>query len=163
MTVEDGTGLSTSDAYVAQTTADTYHLARGNAAWAAATSDQKSAAIVRASQALDGMYGKQWPGVRLTSAQAMDWPRADAYDLDGYTLSGVPQGVADAACEGALVELTAGTLSSSIDTSVEEIQVGPIRKKMRSGGAIQKSYPAVSRALRRIIVGSAANIGLVRT
>lgn len=162
MTVEDGTGLSSSNAYVAQTTADTYHLARGNTAWASATSDQKNAAIVRASQAIDGMYGKAWPGARLTLTQAMDWPRTGAYDLDGYALTLVPQGVADAACEGALLELTAGTLSASIDSSVEEVQVGPIKKRTRTGGGSPKTYPTVARALRRIIRRTGANVALSR-
>lgn len=162
MTVEDGTGLAAANAYVAEATADTYHLARGNTAWAAALTGAKQAAIVRASQALDGMYGKSWPGVRLTSAQGLDWPRGGAYDLDGYVLSGVPQGVADAACEAALLELTAGTLAVSIDQSVEEVQVGPIRKKMRSGGQTAKTYPTVARALRRIIRGGGGNVAIDR-
>lgn len=162
MTVEDGTGLSTADAYVAQVAADAYHLARGNSSWAAATSDQKNAAIVRATQAIDGMYGKAWPGGRLTSTQALDWPRADAYDLDGYALTLVPQGVKDAACEAALLELTAGTLSASIDVSVEEVQVGPIKKRTRTGGTGPKVYPTVARALRRIIRGTGANVALDR-
>jgi len=162
MIIEDGTGLSTADAYVAQATADAYHLARGNSAWAAATSDQKNAAIVRATQAIDGMYGKAWPGIRSSETQALDWPRVDAYDVDGYALTLVPQGVKDAACEAALLELTAGTLSASIDVSVEEVQVGPIKKRTRTGGGGPKTYPTIARSLRRIIRSTGANVALAR-
>lgn len=163
MTVEDGTGLTTANSYESVVNADAYHLARGNSSWAAATTANKETALVRSTQALDGMYGRQWPGIRLTSDQSLDWPRDDALDTDGYELTGVPQGIKDATCEGALVELgSAGALSAALDQSVESIKVGPIEKKMRSGGAKTKTYPGIVRALRRILPGASGCIALER-
>ncbi len=157
LTVEDGSGLSAANSYVSLEEALAYHADHGNAAWAAATTDEaRSAALVRGAAALDGMYGGRWPGVRYSDLQGLDWPRSSAWDRDGYPLTGVPAKVKAAACEAALIELgNAGALSKKSDTGLAELTVGPITKKWLSGsGAAQTAYPAIKQALARIVRGS---------
>ena len=85
--VEDGTGLTESNAYVENDYVTDYHVARGgadNLAWTAATTLQKDNAIVRACTYLDIRFGRKFIGTKLTLEQAMEWPRANAIDLDGF-------------------------------------------------------------------------------
>lgn len=147
MTVEDGTGLSTAQSYVSVADADTYHTAHGNTTWTGVDA-LKEAALVRATQALDARYS--WQGFRLVETQALDWPRYDAYDVDGYYLSGVPQGIKDALCELALLELvTPGELTESVEVSVKREKVGVLETEYFERPTT--SYPAVDNALRRLI------------
>lgn len=147
MIVEDGTGLSTAQSYVSVADADAYHTAHGNATWTGVDA-LKEAALVRATQALDARYS--WQGYRLVETQALDWPRYDAYDVDGYYLSGVPQGIKDALCEMALLELvTPGELTESVEVSVKREKVGPLETEYYEHP--RTSYPAVENALRRIV------------
>lgn len=110
--VEDGTGLATAQSYISAADASTYHTAHGNTAWTG-TDAVKEAALVRATAWLDGRYLSRWPGVRYTSTQALEWPRAGAVDCDGNELSAmVPAALKNALCEAALKELVkAGSLS----------------------------------------------------
>lgn len=96
--------------------ADSYHAARGNAGWAG-TDEVKTAALVRASQYVDGLAGTTtpsgctyyWPGVKSGGrAQRQAWPRRDAFDADGNPLADdeVPAEVVEATYEAALRELT---------------------------------------------------------
>lgn len=147
MIVEDGTGLSTAQSYISVANADTYHTAHGNTTWTGVDA-LKEAALVRATQALDARY--DWPGFRLVSTQALDWPRYDAYDVDGYILSDVPQGIKDALCEMALLELvTPGELTESVEVSVKREKVGALETEYFERP--RTSYPAVDNALRRIL------------
>jgi hypothetical protein len=82
LTVEDGTGLTDSDAYISLADAEAYYLEYEGAAWDVDSSDTlKEAAIRRAARYLDGM---RWKGERTSKrAQSMDWPRFGATDCDG--------------------------------------------------------------------------------
>ncbi|MBD9510004.1 hypothetical protein IB265_24830 [Ensifer sp. ENS10] len=62
--------------------AQAYHEARGNMAWNAGTGTdpQREAALLRASEALDGIYGPRFPGKKATRTQERAWPRVGAVD-----------------------------------------------------------------------------------
>jgi len=157
--IEDGTGLADAVSYVSSADADIYHAARGNSTWTGTTA-AKEAALVRATQALDGRY--RWPGVLYSDTQALDWPRTDAYDVDGNEIEGVPQGVIDAACEAALVELIEpDALSPSVETGVRREKVGGIEAEYF--GTQRTGYTKIAHCLRRIIRSSAGGIKIVRT
>ncbi|QND32774.1 hypothetical protein HB772_11260 [Sinorhizobium meliloti] len=59
-----------------------YHEARGNVAWSAGsvTDPQREAALLRASEALDGIYGPRFPGKKASRTQVRAWPRIGAVD-----------------------------------------------------------------------------------
>jgi len=152
--VEDGTGLAGANSYVSLADANAYFTDRGNTAWDEAEDEDKLAALVRASAALDGMYGYRWPGTRYTDLQALDWPRSGAWDRDSYPLTGVPQKVKEATCEAASVELgTSGALSKSAEPGLSELTVGAITKKWASSSGAANSYPAIGQKLARIVRG----------
>lgn len=97
--------------------ADAYHAARGNTTWAG-SEEQKTAALVRASQYIDSLGGtvkagtscvRTWPGAKTGGrAQSLAWPRQDAYDSEGAAIDPVtvPIEVVTATYEAALIELT---------------------------------------------------------
>lgn len=112
--------------------ADAYHLARGNTAWAALTSDQKDATRLRGSVYIDGRYALKFPGTKTGGrAQERAWPRTGAEDWEGAAIdpSVVPLEIEQASYEAALIEATTpGSLSPTISASglVRSETVGPI-------------------------------------
>lgn len=150
--VEDGTGLATAQSYASVADADTYFLARANATWAAANTTNKEAALVRGTAALDGMYGSKWPGVRVSSTQALDWPRAGAMSIDGYPLDYVPIEVKRGAMEAALIELgSAGALSESSAANIKSERTGPVATEYFGGSGASTIYNTIRQALARIV------------
>lgn len=99
--------------YVSAAEATSYHTARGNTAWTG-TDDVKNAALIRASQAIDAMYGSKFPGQKMGGRdQQLAWPRemwdsSFVTDNEGFDIPNdeIPQEICDATCEAALRELT---------------------------------------------------------
>lgn len=161
--VEDGTGLSTANCYVLEADADQYHENYGNpSAWSDLTSAEKQEALRIATQYLDAIYNTRWLGVRANDGQALDWPRADIYDNDGFYVAStsVPQAVQDATSFMALQSLTDDLLPSvsagSGALEAEKVKVGPIEVESKfSGSAPQrKRYRAVEGMLRHLVRGA---------
>lgn len=149
LTVEDGTGLATADSYASRADADTYHAERGNAAWAAASTDARDAALRKATQYLDTRY--RWVGTRLTLAQALEWPRYFVPRI-GYP-SGWPQTPVVHACiELALRALDTDLLADDEGRDVLSESVGPISVTYApKGGGVR--YPVVDRLVSRLTIG----------
>lgn len=114
--VEDGTGKTDANSYVTADYADAYHAAKGNADWAAATTDAKEQALIRASAFLTNAY--VWQGQKVNRrAQALAWPRYGMSDKEGWPVlpQEMPHEVLDACCEIALRELTEpGTMNPDV-------------------------------------------------
>lgn len=109
-TVEDGTGLSTANAYISLADADTYVENHSNTAtWTDATDANQQKAIRLATQYLDATYGQRWRGTRYTSTQALDWPRSSYINKEGYATAydEVPAAV-EAACVELAIRVLAG-------------------------------------------------------
>lgn len=128
--------------YGSNEAADSYHQARGNAAWAALSADQKTAARVRGSVYVDGRYGARFPGVKAGGrAQERAWPRIGADDWEGSAISSdiVPIEVEHATYEAALIEAAdPGSLSPTVAPSdmLKREKVGPIEQEyFQPGGA----------------------------
>lgn len=71
--VEDGSGLPNSNSYASIDEATTYCLDRGFNEWATATPDQRSAALIRATDYIDATY--LFKSVPLSDTQALACPR----------------------------------------------------------------------------------------
>lgn len=116
-----------------------YHEARLDAAWSAAgvTDEQRTAALVRASAALDGRYSARYHGRKAGGrAQDLGWPRVDAVDAEGEAIASdeVPVEILQAAYEMALAELVApGSLSPSVTP-------GKVKVRARVEGAVDVTY-----------------------
>lgn len=121
--------------------ADSYHQARGNAAWAAGSEDARTCALIRATDYIDGRcrvllasgrWASMFPGVRTAGrGQPNEWPRTGAADYDGDPIQPdeIPDEVERATYEAALRELVApGSLSPDYVASeaVTKEKVGPI-------------------------------------
>lgn len=155
-----------------------YHAARGRADWSGSDAD-RTAALVRASAALDGRYGARFAGVKTGGrAQELAWPRTGAYDacageeVDSAT---VPVEVENATYEMALIELlTPGALSPVITPGriTKREKVGEIEREFFSGtdggamgaASLRPVLTAVDDILRCVLSATtgAASVELLR-
>ncbi|MEX2444499.1 MAG: DnaT-like ssDNA-binding protein [Alkalispirochaeta sp.] len=160
MIVEDGTGLPNANTYISLTDADGYHAEVGNTEWSAATEAEREAALVAATRWIDSRYRTRWIGTRGSRDQALAWPRWNAVDPDGYEIPGVPQGVAHATAEAALLVVTGEELSAPQERGgrVRREKVGPIETEYASGAPAGTAYPAVSGLLRGLVHGPGLRI-----
>ena len=112
-----------------------YHAARGHAAWASATEEQRLAALVRASQALDALYGARYPGVVASASQALLWPRKDVI-WRGLLVADdvVPAPITRASYELALRELVRP------DSVLPDVTPGSVKKSVAVSGAVSVTY-----------------------
>lgn len=106
-TVEDGSGNSASNAYIAVQTFKDHHTDRGRA-YSAFSDSLIQQAIVKASDYVDKRFGRRFRGTRRQKDQGLEWPRLDAFDDDGFLMSGsdsIPRNLMKAVAEYALIVL----------------------------------------------------------
>jgi hypothetical protein len=77
-------GLASANAYCTVAFADQFFLDRSptDATWAAATADQKSAAILWATKLLDALW--EWEGYPTDAIQSLLWPRGGILKRNGW-------------------------------------------------------------------------------
>lgn len=146
LVVEDGSGRVDAESYESVANADSYHTKHGDpAAWSGASTPEKEEALRLATQYLDLVYGPSWRGSRANETQALNWPRSNVVDRDGFYISStaIPQALKAATSEMALrhiQELAAGSsilgdLTDSAATSREKVKVGAIEIDTEYSGA----------------------------
>lgn len=162
-------GASNANAYISEADADTYHSLRGNAAWAAASSADKQAAIVRATFAIDGTYRRKFAGKKASATQPLEWPRSSAKDANGYTFDddALPPALVNATAEAALIELgEAGALSASYTSGLrmnrEKVDVIEVEQEFGSEYTGKVSYSVIEQYLSDLLTGSKYSVGVVR-
>lgn len=148
------------DAYIDVTDADAYHLARGNTAWTG-TDAVKEAAIIRAANALDGIYRKRYTGIKATKAQALAWPRTQAYDADGFEFDDdeIPPVLISANAEAALIELvTPGGMTPVYESGVrrkrEKVDVLEEETEYRSDFSGRETFSIIDGLMSDILAAS---------
>lgn len=113
-------GSANANAYCTVAAADQYHLDRPAdtaGTWAAASTDQKTAAILWATKLLDSTY--EWEGFVATATQSLLWPRSGLLYQSGYAVpvTVIPVPLRDACAEFARQLLVADrTADSDIET-----------------------------------------------
>lgn len=160
---EDGTGKADAEALCTVAYADTYLSARGMTAWDALSTTEKEQALRRATDYLGQTYRARWAGYRVSSTQALDWPRNEVSRMDYpgcIDADSVPKEVRQACSEMAL-RAAAGELLADTETQVLSESVGPISVTYRAGDSKHKGYPAVERLLAPLLTGR-GNTSLVR-
>lgn len=162
--VETGAGSPTANSYASHAQYVSFHTDRG--AVPTETQADIEEALIRATDFVDLRY--QFVGYKLTEAQALQWPRYNAYRArpayDAYCLpvEGVPLEVVRATIELAKRAL-AGELAPdpTVDASGQTLvgsrkKVGPIEVETTTngGGASTwvKKFPAVDKLLRDLVV-----------
>jgi hypothetical protein len=177
-TVEDGTGLANSNAYIAVQTFKDYHKDRGNvlenSSGTPFTNAQIEDAIVKASDYMDRRFRGRYVGRRKNidrssdtpDAQRMEWPRIQAYDLAGAYIDedSIPIEISEVCAEYAFRALSAAlapdpvTADDSGRAVVEITQnVGPIETttKYAEGGLPSlrfREYPEVDALLSGLVL-----------
>jgi len=159
--VEDGTGLSTANAYISVADADTYdENHNADSGWGAAAEAAQQKAIRLATQYLDATYGGRWRGMRYVETQALDWPRSSFEDYDGYATAydEVPSAV-EAACVELAIRVIAGDDLFPVDPnpglkakSFHNATTGQAETYVGSGiNSKRKGYPIIDRLLADLI------------
>jgi len=161
--LETGAGLSNSNAYAGVAEANAYFADHGApAAWSSSSDPQKESALQLGSQYLDAVYHYGWKGDKRLSTQALDWPRVNVTDENGWPIASdiVPQRLKDACAELALRVRQGDTLlpdqSSPGTLGSKSVTVGPISiSKTFVGGQSQvKWYRLVELLLADLVTSS---------
>jgi hypothetical protein len=158
------------DNYGTRAEADTYHAARGNAAWASADEATRDVALLIASEWIDGKYRASFPGWKTgLRAQVREWPRTGAFDIERHDIATdeIPVEVENATYEAALRHITTpGSLLTDYTmgqriSSVTVVGAVAVQYEGISGAMdLQLSIPGVDRILAPILTGSPSS-GLV--
>lgn len=170
--LETGAGNDpTANSYVDLAGCTAYHDEMGNTAWAAAAAspdDARITAIIRASRAIDRMYGRKFIGAPVNyGVQAMEWPRTGAvvvmdnhpsleYGLLGAAISDdiVPPEIKKAVYEAALLELASpGSLTPNLDRggAVKEVKAGSVAVTFSDAAPALTKYTALEGILRPLL------------
>ena len=165
--VEDGTIVAGAESFVTVAAANTYHSNRGNATWATITTAQAEEALRRATDYMEQMYRNRWKGFRVSSSQALSWPRADVELEDGpyrntVATDIVPTEVKNACSEYAL-RAAAGELAADLEQAVVSEGVGPMRVEYDRGSPEWVRYRALDATLALYLKGSSSMAKLVRS
>jgi hypothetical protein len=163
---EDGTGRADAESLCSVADASAYHLARGNSAWAALASDTLREQALRKATDYMAAYRARWAGYRVSSAQALDWPRYEVpmRDVGGdayYPSDAVPAAVRNACAELALRSLTE-SLAPDMDAPTIREKVGPIEVERAQGARQTKRFTAVDMMLAPFLCGSSNSMRVSR-
>lgn len=180
-TVEDGSGIPGANAYVDEAFADGHHADRGNTFWSTLSSPDKQAAIIRATDYIDKRFGRRFRGFREQKDQGLEWPRLDAFDDDGFLLSGgadIPAQLQKATAEYALRAAIYMTLApdplrpvpkqdmtQNPPTQDTSVVTGEVRRKRERVGPIEEetSYVTAAETAAKSVAAGARSVqsGLV--
>lgn len=164
---ETGAGLSNSNSYASVAQADSYFADRGNADWAALTTTEKEQALIKATDFIEATYRSAWKGGRVTSTQALSWPRVEV-SADGFPIPSniVPLPVTKACAELA-IRATAGTLLADQGQQVKREKVDVLEVEYQDYSDPTERYPAVNRLLLPFLLSSSgsgfASFRVIRT
>lgn len=158
--VEDGTGKSNAEAYISAADADTYHTNRGNTDW---TGSGKEAALRKATDYMTQRYTNRWKGCRVTSTQALDWPR-HTVTKHGFAVDSdeVPVEVQRACAELALKVVNGTVLAPDLTQAVTKEQVGPLVTEYLPGGDPSPVFQAIDMMLAPLLEGSSNSVRIHR-
>jgi hypothetical protein len=144
----------------------TYHADRGNAAWAASSDPLRTAALVRASQYIDGTYLALFQGFKVDGRdQVLQWPRTGAMDMAGYAVpsSAVPVEIINATYEAALRELVSpGSLNPDIAVGggvIKRVKAGSVEVEYSATAATQATFLRIEDILAPLLGRQSAYFG----
>lgn len=148
LTVEDGTRPSGANTYASIADANAYWSGRANEAWANATDDEKSSALI---QATDYLNGLPWTG-RKVAIRTMAWPRVDV-KVDGHELGSdeIPEEVVQACCYMAGEIIGGATPLAATDRALTKLTAGAVSMEWDAASSQAPQYPALKSILRGYI------------
>lgn len=137
LTVEDGSGVASADAYASKSFVDAYWNSRTHstrsATWSSVdyTDAQKEGAIREATAYLDAVYANRYRGYRRGNLQGLEWPRTNAQDDSGWPLRDLPTQLLDA-----VAELAVRALGESL--AADQDPGGSIKRTREKVGPIER-------------------------
>ncbi|HSW65281.1 MAG TPA: DnaT-like ssDNA-binding protein [Dissulfurispiraceae bacterium] len=149
LTVEDGTRPTGANTYASLADADAYWADRGNSTWEDATDDEKAAALI---QATDYLNGLPWIG-RKVAIRVMAWPRYDVI-VDSYALGSdeIPDEVVQATCYMAGEIIGGATPLAATDRPLTKLTAGAVSMEWDAASSQAPEYPALKSILRGYIM-----------
>jgi hypothetical protein len=155
LVLEDGVGTSagTETTYCSADFAGVYFQNQGGVTvWNNATETQRNTALMQATIWIDSHYGLKFVGLKAASTQPLEWPRAFAYDREGYAIEGIPLALKRATAEVAKRWLEDSTqldpdTSAGANILQDQLTVGPITISKSYAGTkdTAKRFPVVDR------------------
>ncbi len=163
-TVETGSGSTTANSYASVANGNDYHDKHlYSTVWTAASEDEKQEALMMATRLLDDYFA--WEGAKITDTQALDWPRFDVFDKDGFQIqsSPLPTALLDGTSEFARTLLAADRTAETDDRGFSRIKAGTVEVVINPGDR----KPVVPSVVKRMLsaIGRAvggASVPLVR-
>lgn len=162
LVTEDGTGKADAESLISVVDADTYFSARADTVWTALTTAAKEAALRKATDYMQATFALCWAGMRVTTTQALDWPRAWVPRKDApsgyrsstayYVSTSVPVAV-QRACAELAVRASAAPLSPDVGAQVKSETVGPISVVYADGARQSDNYRAIDAMLAPFLKG----------
>jgi hypothetical protein len=154
--VETGEGLAGAEAYASVADCATYASARG-LTFPASPEAAAEAALRRATAWVDAKYRSRFPGQRRRQRdQALEWPRVDACDREGYAIEYdlVPAEVVSATCEAAVRELAEpGSMAPDLERggAIKRVKAGSVEVEYSGAAGVTTTFSVVDNALGPIL------------
>lgn len=162
--VEDGSGIAGANAYTSVDVVSAYCSSHG-LTFVTSPSTLGEQAIVRASSAIDAIYGGRYPGYRTNGrSQGLLWPRAQAWDNEYNLLDSeeIPKEIIQAVCEGAPRELaTPNSLMPDLERGgdIRSIKAGSVQIVYGNSASASTIFQIIDGILAPLLnVGSAGGL-----
>ncbi len=165
LNVETGSGSATAESYSSVADADTYLAARGHTAWAALANGAKEIALRQATDYMQQYYGGRWAGLRTSSTQALDWPRAWVPLRDtpfAYVANNTIPAEVKNACISLALRASTSELAPDIEPQTTSETVGPISVTYAAGSRQTVRYQAIDNMLAAYLTSGANMAKVVR-
>lgn len=163
MIVETGDGLVDSNSYISVIDANTYFSARGIESWDSLTDEEKEQALIKATDYIDSAF--KWRGKKKTSEQALNFPRVDLIDDNGFKIERVPNALRYAVCESANLVATGTELFQTQESNgaVTSEKIGQLSFTYDTSKKLKDSslFDSINLRLRGLVIDT--NGGTVKT
>ena len=169
--VETGSGSATAESYATVAEASAYHAVRGNEdAWDAI--DDQEAALRLATMYMEQAYRLKWKSHRVSSTQALSWPRAYVQTPDapygyGSFAAYVPNNVVPTEVKHACMELALktadGALAPDIERSALIEKIGAIEVHYDPNAPQFTRYRSIDMLLAPYFNNAGVGVSLVRS
>lgn len=151
--VETGAGLVNSESYASVAEADVYHANRGCAPWATLTAPQKEEALRRATDYIEQVYGQSFEGYRVTSTQALAFPRVGV-ELNGYYIaSDIIPTILKSATITLAYKAAQGNLAPDLGQTVKREKVDVLEVEYMDGASAVKRLRDIDNILAPLLNG----------
>lgn len=161
--VEDGTGLDNANSYVSVADARTYATNRGVSL--PVSDDDVAVMLIKATDYTE-MFAPRYGGARLTTTQALAWPRTGAY-VNGELIAddAIPRQLTKVSCELVLCLASGINImpNPTLTDFVIEETVGPITTKYAAPvGGVTQTLTQVNALMGQLFAVSGWRIGVAR-